>query len=259
MRREIAKLTKNFSPSYFLAFRECPRAFYYKYIAKIQLPQKKIHLVFGEAIHNAIQEMIAGKSLHDAKTMLIEDFSEDKLLPEEIDDRPAMLQTGAKILDLFENNLSYLDAKYQLKGGVSEQWIEAVLKDPYSDEVLPLVTKGKIDHFTNSENIIEFKTSGSKWNENDVKFKWQTIFYNWMYYQNKGRHPNKIVYLVLTKQKTPQLQELEVHYTEEDHAKLFQDCKSIINRIELGQFNGKPDEYHQPYCDCYKFEKALTI
>ena len=255
-------MRKHFSPSWFIDYKSCPKAFYYKHIAGIKLPERKIHLIFGEAFHSSAEILLSREwekenPVEIAQLEFERKFNPETIALEEREDYERLFPIGLAMIEKFNTEIPLLDLKYSILKGKSEEWIEAILQDPFSKELLPLNTKGKIDRLTDDENIIELKTSSGKWDERETKFKWQTQFYGWMFYQNKGRHSKKIVYVIVTKQKNPQIQILEVNYILEDYSKLFQDCKNIINKIELGIFE-RPEDWHPNYCDCFKYEEALN-
>ena len=256
--KPISNLLRNFSPSKFIEYKECPKAFYYKHIAKIQLPEKKIHLLFGEAFHKAFDDLLDDKTLLESKKEFSSIFAIDKLANEEKPNHQKLFEIGLMMLDKINNEIPILNLKYGIKNNcLNEQWLECILEDPFTKEKLTLPIKGKADKIVNDEDIWEVKTSSGKWNENDIKYKWQTMFYGWTYFILKGRHPKNIRYLIVTKQKTPQIQILEANYTLDDYSKLFTECKNIINKIELGIYD-KTEEWHPKYCSCYEYEKLLN-
>lgn len=225
---------------------------------------------FGTAFHKALEydlirkTCLEDKKLHQEKQVIemkrifLENFKKSMFLPEEEKKYEELVVTGMKMIEMYFRELPRLEELYGIKTGESEVWLKASLKDPFTGEELPILTIGIADRISSEEIILEFKTSAGKWDEKDIKTKWQTIFYGWFHWQMKGRHPKKIVYLIFTKQKTPQLQIIETNYLQEDYAKLFQECKNIINKVELGIFD-RPEGFHQNFCDCYKFEEALKI
>ena len=256
-RRPISTLLKHLSPSALEAYKSCPKAFYYKYIAKIQLPQKQIHLLFGEAFHKVLEISFEGHDLETALFRFGQEFDMAKLGKEEWEDHAKMLPMGKAMVENYYKNKDALIEQFDLKNGKSEQWLKAVLEDPFTKEELPIPMIGKVDRITDDEQIVEFKTSGGRWNEKEAQQKLQTITYGWLHYQITGRHPKRILYIIFTKQKTPQIQIIEANHLLEDYSKLFHEYKNIINKVELGIFD-KSENYHQSFCDCFKYEEALS-
>ena len=225
----------------------------------MKLPDTKIHLAFGSAFHAGIESLLKTNNIKSALTTFDDEFTADKVNKEEREKVAEMNPLGHKMLIAFESKVSELDFSYGIKHGKSEIWLpQTILEDPFSKEKLPLKTVGIIDRMTDSGSIIELKTSKGEWNPDDVKFKLQTQLYSWMYYQNsKGRHPEKVVYVIVTKHKEPRVQIIEANCTKDDYSKLFAEIKAIFAKIENNIFD-KPEGFHNNWCDCQKFEEALS-
>lgn len=174
-----------FSPSSIQLYIDCPLAFYYNYIAKIQIPQKKIHLLFGTAIHQAIEDGIYGKQ--NPYEVFENTFEKSKLLDEEKNLHKEYVDLGLEMVKNYSKAHPILNKLYHLNNGESEKYIRRNLINPITGEESSLPMSGKLDRLTFSENnehnhpysrIIEYKTSKNKWKVEDANFKIQTLLYN---------------------------------------------------------------------------------
>src|SRR3989304_1274355 len=106
------------SPSMISSYLECPPLFYYQYIAKIRLPQKQQHLLFGSAIHKAIEMMY--KKDPDPYAWFDRTLDKSKLLPEELKEPPRLIELGHEMLKNYFEYHPKLDKLYGLNEGISE-------------------------------------------------------------------------------------------------------------------------------------------
>jgi RecB family exonuclease len=251
-------LPKHFSPSSLGLYISCPRAYFYQYVCKIQLPQDSVHLVFGSAIHKAI-ETFSG-DISKAKLIYQLEFDKTKLTPKEYPKYDELLPIGEKILDRWFEKSDFLNKVYDIAPiNQRELWIESVLENPLTGEKLTIPMKGRVDALTEKEQIIDYKTAGKLYDVNDEDFKYQTKLYALAYWTEHRHLSGKIVYFVLPKNMkvldsaTP-IQVIDLQYTVEDLAEAFEKTKNLLIRIDSGDFKkGK----HLPYCGCIKLDKLL--
>jgi len=261
------QLIQKFSPSMMIDYLNCPKLFYYRYIAKIQLPQKKIHLEFGSAVHAAIEDSFDGKDPHKAFT---DTFNINNLLPEEHDLFEEYTELGHEMVTNWIDRLDMIDGIYDIRKGQSELYIRKVLSNPITGESFEIPMSGRIDRLTDSKRIIEFKTAGKPWNDADLNFKLQTNLYCLWYWNEYGEMPEEIVYIVLLKKyknkeelvknykKDQYIQILPLHLTIEDLASTFEEVKVLLDKINNREFD-EPNGYHPSWCDCRKYEEILNI
>jgi len=253
------KLDK-FSPSMILDYINCPRCFYYKYIAKIQLPQKQIHLLFGSAVHAGIEEMYHKR---EPLPMFIQTFDINKLTKEEKELHKEYLELGEEMLKNYSEIHPVLNNLYELDDGRSEVYIRRKLINPLTGEESSLPISGRIDRLTNGTRIIEYKTSAQKWNENDINYKIQTLLYNLWFYSEHKTLPLETIYIILLK-KFKNVGRGEIHQVFSKHCTLtelastFDEVELILHQINNGEFE-RPMVNHPRWCDCYKYEEALNI
>jgi len=249
-----------FSPSMINTYINCPILFYYRYIAKIHLKQKQIHLLFGGAIHKAV-ECIYDKI--DPFQPFIQHFQKEKLLDEEKDQHEEFLKLGHEMIRNYIETHKTISKLYDLDSGKSELYVRRYLKNPLTDEISSLPMSGIIDRLTSDGKIVEYKTSKNKWKQDDVNYKIQTLLYNLWYYSENNILPTETIYIILLKKYKYQgrgetYQVLSNHYTLEDLANTFEEIELILQKINNGEFE-RPSGYHPSYCDCYKYEKELSI
>jgi RecB family exonuclease len=251
-------LPKHFSPSSLALYIDCPRAYFYKQVCKIQLPMDSVHLVFGSAIHKAI-ETYAGDVAKAKLTYSIE-FGKGKLEPKEYAKYDELLPIGEKILDRWFEKCDFLNKLYDIAPAKErEVWIESYLTNPLTGEKLPIPMKGRMDMLTEKQQIVDYKTSSKLYDVNDEDFKFQTKLYALAYFTNNNHLVDKIVYFVLPKNNkildsaTP-IQVIDLQFTIEDLAETFEKTKHILEQIELGEF--KPG-HCMPYCEHRKLDKLL--
>ncbi len=252
------KITK-FSPSSILTYLNCPRLFYYQYISKIQLPQKQIHLVFGGAVHKAIEMNFVKQ---DPFKAFLQEFDIKKLLAEERELHKEYVDLGYEMIRNYLREYPTLNALYGLEDGRSEVYIKRYLTNPLTGETSSLPMAGRIDRLLTNKKLVEFKTSKAKWNPADVNFKIQTLLYNLWYYSEFGILPDETLYIILLKKykKTGRgetYQALSKHCTLEELAGTFDEVEMILNKINNGEFD-RPKN-HPKWCDCYRYEEALNF
>ncbi len=258
------------SPSMIGLYLQCPVSFYYQYIAKIHLPQKQIHLLFGSAIHKAIEEGVYKKN--NPFDVFKKVFIKDKLLDEEKEFFQEYVMLGKEMIKNYINSHSTLNSMYNLNNGESEIYVKRTLVNPLTNEKSSLPMSGRIDRLVFATNtsskkqynrIVEYKTAKNKWNENDSNYKIQTLMYDLWFYSEYGIFPDEIIYIILLKKykkfETDQTyQILTVKHSLVDLAATFDEIELIIHKINNNEFE-RPKGYHPRWCDCYKYEEALNI
>jgi len=253
------------SPSMVADYMSCPLCFYYRYIAKIRLPQKQIHLLFGSAIHLGIEHIYDNSDPYEP---FIKAFDINRLNDDEKEMHVEYLGLGQEMLKNYQSEHPLLNELFNLHGGESEKYFRRKLINPMTGEESSLPYAGKIDRLTT--NIIEYKTAGKKWNPDDVPFKVQTLIYNLWFYSEFGYLPDETVYIILlkkykkvelkTKTKINQtIQVLTNHCTLNDLASIFDEVELILDKINKGQFERPRGGWHPVWCDCYKFEEILAL
>ena len=260
MERKIASSKiDRFSPSMMIDYISCPRLFYYRYISKIQLPQKQIHLLFGGAIHKAV-ECIYDKQ--EPFKPFEQHFDKEKLMDDEKGLHKEYIDLGYEMIRNYLKEYPTLNALYNLSDGQSEVYIKRYLKNPLTGETSSLPMSGRIDRLTTEGRVVEYKTSKNKWNQTDANYKIQTLLYNLWYLTEHDVLPLETIYIVLLKKykkvgRGEILQVLSKHCTIDELAGTFEEVEIILNKINNNEFD-RPRN-HPKWCDCYKYEEALNF
>lgn len=255
------QLLEKFSPSMLIDYMSCPMSFYYKNIAKLKLPQQpQIHLLFGSAIHAAVENIYINE---DPFKIFTETFDKEKLLPEEYAKYEEFVPLGHEMIKNYQAEHPMLDKLYDLNNGQSELYIKRKLINPLTQEVMEIPMSGRIDRMTNSGKVVEYKTSARPWQQNDVVYRTQTMLYNLWYHSEYQTVPEETIYIILIKQfkrtgKSKVIQVLSNHATINELASMFDEVKMILTKIN-NRIYEKPKGYHPHWCDCYKFEKLLNF
>ena len=241
------------------SYLHCPLAFYYGYVAKLKLPQAQIHLVFGSAIHEALEHIYDTNT--DPKKVFTKSFKKDKLNEDEQKLYEEYTNLGIEMVENYIQIHPTLDKLYNLTDGKAEKYVRRYLTNPVTGQQSSIPMSGILDRLTNAGKIIEYKTSKNKWKEDETRFKVQFLMYNLWYYSEYGKLADETLYFVLLKKykkhkRDQVLQVLSAHATHDDLAEAFDEVELIINKIHSGIFE-KPTGYHPPYCDCYKYEAML--
>ncbi len=251
---------QKFSPSMILDYISCPKLFYYRYIAKIQLPQKQIHLLFGSAVHAAIEEIYGQR---DPYPVFESTFDINKLMEDEKTDYTKYIELGKEMIKNYAVEHETLDALYDLNNGESELYIRRQLINPLTKELLSIPISGRIDRLTRSGKIVEYKTAKAPWDPSSVQFRVQTLLYNLWYYSEYGVLPEETLYIILLKKykkvgkkENEVMQVLSNHTTFDELASIFEEVELILNKVKNGMFD-RPLGYHPIYCDCNRYENAL--
>ena len=249
------------SPSAMGSYLGCPLSFYYKYIAKVKMPEENLHLLFGSGIHKAIEDMYNGekdpiKSFHEL-------FVGDKLDAKSKERYFEFSLLGEEMVKNYMQLHPLLDSMYGLSDGQSELRFKMPIVNPVSEELSSVPLSGIVDRFISSGKIIEYKTSANKWSPDERRFKIQSRLYSLWYFTNSKEMIDEGIYIILLK-KYKKTERDKVHQiisykpTKEDLAEFWEEMELVLEKIEAGIFE-RPKKGHPPYCDCYKFEAFLGI
>jgi CRISPR/Cas system-associated exonuclease Cas4 (RecB family) len=266
LNNRIGKDDSNFlldriSPSMVGVYLSCPLAFYYKFIAKIQIPDVNLHLLFGTSIHKVIEEMSKGDD-NPARWFDLTFKYED------LDDVSKLRYNEFKFLgnDMVKNLLEIyptINGIYNLEGGLPEHRFKKPLINPITGEPSRIPVSGVLDKYLTGNRVLEIKTSAKKWSSKETRFKVQSRLYSLWAYTETGKIPDEVIYLILLKQlkrtsRDKTIQIIRYKPTIEDLAEAWEELDTILDKIEHGHFDrGTVD--HPYYCDCVKYEKLLGL
>lgn len=248
------------SPSMFMSYTACPLAFYYAYIAKIQLPQVMIHFVFGSAIHKVLEEAHAGKTNYDE--IFTANFQPEMLDEASRAEYSKYYLMGLEMIKNYMFEYPMLDNMYQMSKGRTELRFRQHVTNPLTGEVSSVPLSGIVDLLTDSHHIIDYKTAGKKWDEKDAKSRVQSLLYNLWFYTEYGHIADETLYLVLLKKfkkssKDQTLQVVRYQATAEDLAAIFDELELVVEKINAGIF--PRGNCVRGLCDCYKYESHLRL
>lgn len=249
------------SPSMVGSYLGCPLAFYYGYIAKIQIPQTRLHLLFGSAVHKSIEEMYDGT--RDPQEVFGEVFKREELDPEGQQSFSEYYMLGKEMVKNWSESKDMFNRLYGLDNGKSEFKFKEPVVNPITGEMSRVPLSGILDRITDSGKIIEFKTSKTKWKVDETRFKVQSLLYNLWYYTKHGKIADETLYFVLLKKyrqtkRDEVIQVISYKPTIEDLAAAWEEVDFLLEKIESGNF-ARPEHGHANYCDCYKYERFLGI
>lgn len=249
------------SPSMVGNYLGCPLSFYYGYIAKIEIPQTRLHLLFGSAVHAAIEEMYDGdKDPHDVFASI---FKREDLDPEGQQSFSEYYMLGKEMLKNYMEDHVSLNKLYNLDKGTSEFKFKIPIVNPLTGQMSRVPLSGIVDRITDNGKIIEYKTSKTKWKVDETRFKVQSLLYNLWYYTVHGKIADETLYIVLLKKyrqtkRDEVIQVISYKPTLEDLAGAWEEVDFLLEKIESGHFE-RPRYGHPNYCDCYKYERFLGI
>lgn len=253
-------LVNRLSPSMLIDYCNCPKLFYYRYVAKIQLPTKQIHLVFGTAVHAAVEAIYENE---DPFKRFSNEFDKEKLTDEEKELYNEFHELGLEMVKNYNEQHSTLNDLYSLNDGKSEIYFRDHVRNPLTGEMSTLPISGRIDRLTNLGKVVEYKTSKNPWKEEDIAFKTQTLIYNLWYLTKFDKLPDETLYIVLIKKrkkvgKGEVIQLLSNHSTIDELASVFDELELITSKIECREFD-RPKGYHPKWCDCWKYDELLKV
>jgi len=186
-----------FSFSQLRCYEECPRKYYFQYVLK-RFEKKNLAMVFGSAIHSALETYYKGGTPEQAEERFISEFTKNsvgiKLKNGENLERGGKI--GVKMLNEYfkPENKPYFD-----KPKYVEYKFQTILKHPITQKELDVPIKGVIDLITNDGFIVDHKTSASMWTLEMVEEDLQKVFYWLAFYSIFGVEPQGFIFNFLIK------------------------------------------------------------
>lgn len=256
------------SPSALGVYLGCPLAFYYKFIAKIQIPEQNLHLLFGTAVHKVVEEMYNGDpdpSQWFNKTFIEEELDDTYTDNQGRTSRDRYLEFKLLGEHMVKNYLEIhpkLDDIYKLNSGASETYFRQHLLNPITGEPTRIPVSGILDRNLAGNRVLEYKTAAAPWNSKETRFKIQSRLYSLYKYTESGEIPPEVIYIVLLKKykqtaRDKSVQVIRYQPTIEDLAEAWEELDTVLEKIEHGHF--ERGQHCPPYCDCFKYEKLLGL
>lgn len=273
------------SPSQLDCFEQCPKLFYYRDWLKIQLEQDRIHMDYGNAIHNALESVYLEYDNHfgggwqagnfekvearfldgwkqrnvpesSYKKMMTTNFGKEKGFKSKEELYEYMKEDGLKMLRSYWNEKENLLVNHGLDLVEFEIPMKVPMVNPSDQtDVLPIPLSLRIDAETrNGIKGADFKTSGSKYDVDETRKKIQGQCYCFV----KGYR--EFDYVVLRKNlvKDDRIEVVSLKYDEADMQAFFHRVEAILTRIAMRQFD-RPMQGHANWCDCLKYDKLLSV
>ena len=187
-------------------YRSCPLKYYFKYVAGLPERQVSASLVFGAAIHRAIQEhferLLAGDSPPNSEELLDAYHAEWRDRPEAAElDRSTLDPLAARMLDLFQSHAAARPCGRILA-------VEETLQAPLMDDAPEFL--GRLDLVTETADalvVTDWKTSRSRWSAEQAEdASEQLLLYAELVSGLAPRKPVQLEFVVLTKTKSPTLE-----------------------------------------------------
>ena len=230
----------------------CPQKYMYQYVIGAEWERKSAALIFGKAIHKAVQEFYTtlqgiGKTLSAEEMVSIFDMvlemeyfnSETDIIFKDGEDLAKLKAQGAELLKLFQ-----AEVKPQKIVGVEVPFSVRIPDLIKGDGFLPVRLVGIFDlveaDSEGSYGIVELKTSSMRYSEIKLKFDLQATVYGFALNQMglaTGDDGSALVrYDLLLKQKKPAMEQYYVSRTQDDYRRLVQLLNHVYRAIELRVF-----------------------
>ena len=186
-------------------FSECPQRWKLNYVDRLSIRESNIHLIFGTAMHEVLQEyleLMYFDSIKNADKINLEQRLHDKLVegfkqakeedgkePCTVKDLREFFQDGVDILDFFKKKRNHYFSKrgYKLIG--CEVPIDVDLKK--NTKIIGYLDIVILDEISNTIKIIDIKTSTrgwNKWQKKDENKTQQLLLYK-QFYSKQYNHP----------------------------------------------------------------------
>lgn len=279
------------SPSSLDCYESCPRLFYYQNWLGLKIDQDKMHMDFGTAIHNAMEEMFLkydnhfggaweGAEFDDVEKTFtkswkinhIPEASFQKFLTTRAGKESGFTKREELYEYMKEDGLimlkSYWDNKelFLIDHGYDLREFEVPLrvemhnpKDP--EDKLPIPLSGRIDAISEGrKKMVDFKTSKSKYDEIETRKKIQGISYVFGMLMLTGEFIPEFDYIILRKDlKSPdRIEVVKLVYDKADMVAFYYRVKAILTKIAMREFD-RPSLGHPRYCQCYTYDEVLSV
>jgi hypothetical protein len=273
------------SPSQLDCYESCPKLFYYRDWLKLSLEQDRIHMDYGNAIHNAIESIYLEYDNHFGggwqagefkkvierfemhwKKSNVPQSSYEKVMNTafgkemQFKNKEAlyeyMYDDGIKMLKSYWDNKELLLTQHKLDLVKFELPMKVPMVNPSNpNEKLPIPLSLRIDAETRDEQKgVDFKTSKSKYDPVETRKKIQGQCYCFV------RGYKEFDYVVLRKdlKSDDRIQVVSLVYDEADMQAFYHRVEAILDGISQRHFE-RPQRGHQNWCDCLKYDKLLSV
>ena len=279
------------SPSALDCYEQCPKLFYYQNWLGLKLNEDTLHMDFGNAIHEVLGYIHLlyddnfgggweGQLFEDVEKRFLKLWTLNKVGKETFEkymQTRAGRESGFKepkdlynyfkkdgiiILKSYWDNKEILLTEQDNDLSDFEKYMKVEIINPENPkEKLPIPLSMRLDAINrNKTKIVDFKTSGSKYDEIETRKKIQGQCYLFGYLMTTGNLINRFDYIVLRKGlKSPDRVEIvSLNYDRADMIAFFFRVKNILLRISNREFE-RQKVGHLPYCKCKEYEEALNV
>ncbi len=238
----------------------CPRSWQYRYIDKVQVPTATA-LVFGSAIHDAIETRLRDRSLpmieqwSDKWTSQIEKnagIAWGNETPESLHNEGVRLLTSPEVIAAVDK----IAPEQGETGARIEQRIELRVPD------VPVPIIGFIDVMCDDGVPLDVKTSSKTWGADKARSETQPLFYLAALMQaGDHRHELRFRHLVIVKTKTPQVQFIESKFTFGNVFWLLEMVRTVWLAIEGGHFPCNPTGWKcsETWCEYWQLCRGKEV
>ena len=217
---------KTYSYSRISTYLRCPHLFMLRYVDQVPPEQTSLALPFGSAIHDIVSYSIGNPDSDQLDTTL-QDF-----LLSRIDSVEGPVDfNGQSLEEIYDQAKRMLDAYLQepLTGITSIEQSFCVPVDP------TIELEGFID-FLRDDEVIELKTSGKSYSQLQVDLNLQATCYAAAMMRSRKIDPVAVRFVVITKTKTPKVQNLVTWRSKEDLDLLASVARNVDQGISSGSF-----------------------
>lgn len=286
------------SPSALDCYESCPRLFYYQNWLGLKIDEDKLHMDFGNAIHESIGMIHIkydvnfggaweGQIFKDIATFFsqhwklshvpeatFQKYMQTKAGKESgYKDRKELYQyfydDGIAILQSYWDNKEMLLTQYGHDWAEFEIAMRTEMKNPAETkfiesavvESLPIPLSMRIDVRNRLKTKMgDFKTSKSKYDEVETRKKIQGMCYVFGNLMATGKLIGDFDYIVLRKglKRLERVEVVQLHYDMADMISFYQRVKSILQKIANREFD-RPNIGHDSFCRCRQFETLLNV
>jgi len=234
-------------------FRECPLRYYFRYIAGLPEETVAAGLVFGSAIHRALEthfrELLSGNRPPSLDALLAEyhggwsDRGEQQVLFGKGEDQNSLAMVARRILVAFQASELACPAGTIL--GVEEELRENVI--PGLPDVL-----ARLDLVVETDRAVvvtDFKTARARWSQEQAEDAGeQLLLYSELAKQLVPGKPVKLEFAVVTKTKVPAIERHEIELVPQRVARMKRVVRRVWRAIEAGHFYPAPSPLSCPTC-----------
>ncbi len=225
-------------------YLSCPLKYYFQYVKQIPWPFKPEGLVFGSAIHRALEHYYLGRkdgreaplkellAIYDAAW---EKESGEHTIQYKNGNTPDSLrQTAESMLTTFTDTVR--------PGQILavEESFSVELADPDTGVAIDIPFEGRIDLIEQTPNgiaVIDHKTAAKAYDQNRIEHDLQLTAYSYVM-SRKGYEPKDIIprFDVLMKNGACKFIQYPTHRTQNDYRRFFRIAHSVVNGIRAESF-----------------------